>query len=105
MDNEAGYDLGNQNSKLSKMEVDESDSQSLPPIVKRFYDNVEFVNKSDGKVQMLGQCKRCRKKISGCWKPVLVTSNMVTHVKVLLNCNVCFWTEYTIGTPRIVNDC
>ena len=48
LDNEAGYDLGNQNSKLSEMEVDESDSQSLPPIVKRFYDNVEFVNKSDG---------------------------------------------------------
>jgi len=42
--------------------MDDNAVDTLPAIVKRFFDNVQFISKVDGKVQLLAQCKRCRKK-------------------------------------------
>ena len=38
---------------------------SVPQVVAKFFQNVKFVKKENCKVQMIANCKKCRKEIKG----------------------------------------
>lgn len=59
---------------VAKMETDE-----VPSVITTFYD---YITAADGKVKLVGRCKKCSKAISASWKPQRVTSNLISHVKV-----------------------
>ena len=53
-----------------------------PDIVQTFCDDSQVVDISKDKSNLKGKCKRCKKAITGGWKPAKVTSNFISHVKV-----------------------
>lgn len=61
-------------------------TETYPDIVQTFYDDCEVVEISEDKSNLKGKCKRCKKAITGGWKPAKVTSNFISHVKVRIMC-------------------
>lgn len=65
--------------------------ENLPDIVQTFYDDCQIVDISKDKSNLKSKCKKCKKAISGGWKPAKVTSNFISHVKVRTIRNASFF--------------
>ncbi|XP_030053069.1 uncharacterized protein LOC115466142 isoform X2 [Microcaecilia unicolor] len=63
-------------------EIEYEEAVELPAIVTEFYKDSEFVSKSEQDVKLKALCKKCKKVITGNWKPTRVTSNFISHIKV-----------------------
>jgi hypothetical protein len=58
------------------------ETETYPDIVRTFYSDCQVVDISKDKSNLKGNCKRCKKTITGRWKLAKVTSNFISHVKV-----------------------
>lgn len=56
--------------------------ETYPDIVQTFYEDLQVFDISKDKSNLKGKCKRCKKSITGGWKPAKVTSNFISHIKV-----------------------
>jgi len=49
----------------------------------KFFNDVETVEcERDGVTKLKAVCKKCKMNITANWKPVRVTSNLISHLKV-----------------------
>jgi len=94
---------------FTKMESDD-----VPSVITAFYNKLDFTTAADGKVKLIGHCKKCSKAISANWKPQRVTSNLISHVKVCKFALLCnfrqilwsrnsnLWISVKLSTPGLL---
>jgi BED zinc finger len=59
--------------------------EKYPDIIQTFYSDCQVVDISRDKSSFKGNCNKCKKTITGGWKPAKVTSNFISHVKVCID--------------------